>query len=102
MTQRVEELSNGATYRPRRPPRIELITYGFEEDPGLIVWHTHDLVLAESLARDVWVAEYEDELPPGRRCWLKVVPWNEGGHDGDSTVRDCDPKYGTPCVEFKW
>lgn len=103
MALRVEVLANGATYRPRKPVASQFVPYGYDEEPCLIVWRTHDLETAERIMVARWQAEYGPvDLPAPRRTWLKTVPWNTGGHDGDHSIVEVDPKRGTPCVEYRY
>lgn len=100
---RVETLANGATYRPRKNPVVDVSVWGYNDALYVVVWRTHDVELASRLAQvavDREVGEHVT-LPEPKQTWLKVVPWSEG-HDGDSTIIEVDPKRGTPCVEYRF
>lgn len=86
-------------YRPRKAPAALLLDDGCAY--VIAVLRTHDLDVAERLARDAWRREIGDDLTvrSPRKGWTRVAPWDPSGQF-DRAYIDVPPsdRRAMPCV----
>jgi len=84
---------NGKTYRPRKPPTLEILTDLQDDVSSAIIFRTHDIEDATSRLTDSQIFEHELNPTAAYTAWLRLVPWG-----GDSGSWQTDPERGIPCV----
>lgn len=85
---------NGKTYRPRKPPSVQLIA-DHNDDTGVIVLRTHDYQRAIELASHL-IDEYGLNPTVAYTAWWRLVPFDPSGYHDTAWIDD--PVRGTPCV----
>ncbi|HEY3559636.1 MAG TPA: hypothetical protein VGL05_19340 [Kribbella sp.] len=84
---------NGKTYRPRKPPSIEIVTDLQDDTAAAFVLRTHDMHDAINRITDQLIFEHHLDPTSAHTDWVRLAPW---GDDGGTWITD--PVRGTPCV----
>lgn len=78
---------NGKLYRPRKAPEAQYV--GSDDWPpreSVFVLRTHDVAAHQEWAENLFRSQAGDDVPlHGVATWVRLVPWDDCGHGGDST-----------------
>lgn len=98
--ERAETISRpaGRPYRARKTPTAQVLVNMDDEPSGVLVLRTHDIDRAARLAEQLWWQATDCQLPAGKTCWQRFVPW--GGDSGSYEVVAPDVRNAVPCVWF--